>query len=92
MRSHVFTRVAGSQTLLINAFREHRTANASVRLVAIVPQAERALLNRCVFCCQERGGGVVTAAARRTTHPSNYFFAYGTGDFLCPIPPGCQPR
>ncbi|XP_030197662.1 uncharacterized protein LOC115532199 [Gadus morhua] len=91
VQSDAFTRVAGSKTLLINAFREHRTANASVRLIAIVPQAERALSGRCVFCCRERGE-VVTVEAKRTTHPSNYFFSYGTGDFLCPMPSGCQPR
>ena len=91
--SETFTRVPGSRTLLINAFREHRTPAASVRLLAIVPGEEASLPSRCVFCCQEEEGGkMATAAAQRTTHRSNYFFPYGTGDFLCPIPPGCEPR
>ncbi|XP_030208835.1 uncharacterized protein LOC115541288 [Gadus morhua] len=89
--SETFTRVPGSRTLLINAFREHRTPAASVRLLAIVPGEERSLRSSCVFCCQG-DGEMATATAQRTTHRSNYFFPYGTGDFLCLIPPGCEPR
>ncbi|CAL8318468.1 unnamed protein product [Lota lota] len=91
VQSDTFTQVAGSKTLLINAFREHRTDDASVRLLGIVLQKEDALWSRCVFCCQEEGK-LVTVAAKRTAHPSNYYFDYGTGDFLCQIPLGCKPR
>lgn len=91
VRSDTFTQVPGSKTLLINAFREHRTENASIRLLGIVLREEHTQWSRCVFCCQE-DGEVVTVAAERTTHPSHYYFEYVTGDFLCQIPFGCNPR
>ncbi|CAL8242548.1 unnamed protein product [Merluccius merluccius] len=66
-------------------------AIASVRLLAVVLLKENTLRSRCVFCCRE-DGEVVTVAAKFTNHPSNFQFQYGTGDFLCQIPVGCEPR
>ncbi|KAM3859014.1 voltage-dependent L-type calcium channel subunit alpha-1C-like [Diretmus argenteus] len=89
--SDPFTRVHGSKTLLLNAFYEHRMANASVRLLGIVWREEDKIQSHCVLSCQDKTQ-LVTVAAERNTHPSHYFFPYSTGDFLCQIPHGCQPR
>uniref|UniRef100_A0A668AER6 Glycosyltransferase family 92 protein n=1 Tax=Myripristis murdjan TaxID=586833 RepID=A0A668AER6_9TELE len=89
--SNPFTLVHGSKTLLLNAFYEHRVAKASVRLLGIVRREEDTAQSRCVLCCHD-DGRLVTVVAERNTHPSHYFFPYSTGDFLCQIPHGCQPR
>ncbi|KAG7250730.1 hypothetical protein CRUP_008934, partial [Coryphaenoides rupestris] len=84
-----FTPVAGSKTLLIKAFHEHRAANTSVRLLAIVLRQEGGAAEPL-----RDGGLVASAEAERTAHLTHYYyFLYGTGDFLCQhVPePSCLP-
>uniref|UniRef100_A0A667X7L5 Glycosyltransferase family 92 protein n=1 Tax=Myripristis murdjan TaxID=586833 RepID=A0A667X7L5_9TELE len=87
--SSPFTPVPGSRTLLLNAFHEHRTANRSVLLLAIVWHAEKTSYH-CLLCCHD--GELVTMAVVRNVHQTNFWFPAGTGDFLCQVPVGCQPR
>ncbi|XP_056131890.1 coiled-coil-helix-coiled-coil-helix domain containing 3a [Lampris incognitus] len=89
--SSPFTYIKGSKTLLLNAFYEHRMANASIRLLGIIWRKEDKLHFHCVLCCNDEEQ-LVPVKAELTTHNSHYFFPYGTGDFLCQIPHGCQPR
>uniref|UniRef100_A0A667XBL0 Glycosyltransferase family 92 protein n=1 Tax=Myripristis murdjan TaxID=586833 RepID=A0A667XBL0_9TELE len=73
---------------LLNAFHEHRTANRSVLLLAIVWHAEKTSYH-CLLCCHD--GELVTMAVVRNVHQTNFWFPAGTGDFLCQVPVGCQP-
>ncbi|KAJ8414616.1 hypothetical protein AAFF_G00038180 [Aldrovandia affinis] len=71
---------------LVNAYFEHRTKNASVRVIAIAWRSEK-LAFQCVFYCD---GQLVSSPAKLKLHKSHFWFHYGTGDLLCEIPLGCD--
>ncbi|KAI1893364.1 hypothetical protein AGOR_G00122970 [Albula goreensis] len=80
-----FVRVNSSKMLLVNAYFEHRTLNASIRVIAIAWRSEK-ISFRCIFCCDDK---LVSSPAKLTVHGSHFWFRYGTADLLCEIPQGC---
>lgn len=57
-----------------------------VRVIAIVLRSEEADY-RCLMCCQDQ---LRVSKGVANVHSNHFWFAYGTADITCPLPPGCE--
>ncbi|XP_059187331.1 uncharacterized protein LOC131970084 [Centropristis striata] len=82
----IFTVVNGTKTLLVAAYREHRTGIHEVRVIAVVLLSE-IVDYRCVLRCENR---LSSCKGYRNVHSDNFGFPYGTADIMCLLPSDCE--
>ncbi|XP_068172616.1 uncharacterized protein [Antennarius striatus] len=73
------------KTVLLSAYREHRTGKREVRVIAVV-QRKESVKYHCHLCCQ---GQLQVTDGVSYIHFDHFGFRYGTTDIMCPIPTDC---
>ncbi|XP_038549429.1 uncharacterized protein LOC119883035 [Micropterus salmoides] len=78
--------VKSTKTVLLSAYREHRTGQNEVRVISVMLR-EKTEAYRCHLCCQEK---LHISKSVTSLHSDHFGFKYGTADIMCPVPSDCE--